>query len=166
VSRRKVIIDGQEVDFTVVQTDPTKLKATVAPSGDMARKAYYDRNASIFVKAYEAAVGPHDWTERWRYTVPSNKKTFHSVLYGQVAISVATSGKFASVLHAISIDGGASFQRFGFRRLSYGDGENIDHTVAASFVLFAGNIVRLSTYNSDTVTHWMAGSSVLSEFDA
>jgi hypothetical protein len=40
----------------------------------VARPAYYDRNAASNYNVYNATVGPHNFTERFLYTVAAGKK--------------------------------------------------------------------------------------------
>jgi len=167
VSRRKVIIDGQEVDFTVVQADPTKLKATVAPSGDMARKAYYDRNPSTINKYFNSnVVAGTSWTVAWTYTVPTNRKAIHSVLAYRVAEPIATSGKRANAIHEWSGDGGTTWQIFAAIYHYYGVGEFSYETITVIFGMVAGEMIRSRYVNFDTADHWILTTSLLTEFDA
>jgi len=47
----------------------------VSPSGDMARKAFYDRNALDQTQyVWTGPLAQHGWTERFSYTVPSGRK--------------------------------------------------------------------------------------------
>jgi len=166
MSRRKVIIDGQEVDFTVVQPDATQLRATITPSGDMARKAYYDRNMSVISMYYAASLGAHALTERWRYTVPTGRKAMHSVLMSAATNAIETSGRRCFCGHQYSDDGGVTWKYYALL-YHISTVEFCTHqTITATFGMVAGDMIRGVTGHNDTAVHTMYVEILLSEFDS
>lgn len=149
----------------VSQGTAASLKATVTPSGDMARKAYYDRNSSLVVQKYTtSSVGSHANTDRWTYTVPADRKALHSVLHGSIDVDVATADKWLTVRwHAMEF--GGEWSRFAAVVHTKADGLSSTMTVTATFALNEGDAIKLVTFSDDTVNHGMRGTSLFTEFD-
>jgi len=164
MSRRKVIIDGQEVDFTVVQPDATQLRATITPSGDMARKAYYDRNPIVIIRAWDGYVGPHTFTQRWSYTVPSGRKAMFAIYHHHIRYDIETPERMAYCNNRVSIAGAAA-KTFAQTVLGYGMGFSISDSVGVPFLLKAGDVVTGNTGIDDTRYHSMIITGLLTEFD-
>jgi len=167
VSRRKVIIDGQAVDFTVVQPDATKLKATVAPSGDMARKAYYDRNAinKLITCSWHGTVAAgQTWLEVWAYTVPTGKKAMMTLTFLRIDGAIATSGRFAAATTSLLPAGESSVEIVGQFHWTT-DPYKID-TWTAIAVAMPGDKFHGWVRNTDTASHFMALRNAIVEFDA
>jgi len=138
--------------------------ATVAPSGDMARKAYYDRNATSVVKHYAASLGSHAFTVRWTYTVPENKIAIHEIIHEWFSTSVATATKTVQTIHQVYyVDAWFGISNPVF---VYGAGYTLSNTITATFTLVYGQAIRGQTYSNDTVNHGIALASILTEFDA
>jgi len=166
VSRRKVIIDKQEVDFTVVQADPTKLKATVAPSGDMARKAHYDRNPTTVFKRYGGTVPAGTaWTQAWSYTVPTGKKVFINPCFLYIIGPIQTSGRIVATTFQAYDAVAALWSDLAYVRLKNGE-PFIAETIQEQFYASAGAEFRGMYRNQDTTSHWITNTVHFMEFDA
>lgn len=148
---------------TVEQADASKLKATITPSGDIARKAEYDRTPTpqAFVN-YTAMGAGTPLTERWRYTVPTGKKAMHNVIFGLANLTPAT--YTAGAAWELSLNGGASWNRYG--DLVHWTGAYTYFTITVTFYMIAGHIVRGLSYNDDTTSHGVKVGSLFLEFDA
>lgn len=138
---------------------------TVAPSGDMARKAYYDRNLLVVANNYEGSLAAHTDTVRWTYTVPDGKKAIHGIFAGEVSTKIDTDTKFAQSWAGVTPFGGA-FAKVFIVMLSVLDLFSISKVVTATFALTEGDVVQGKTKNTDTVAHWLQVASIVSEFDA
>ena len=150
-----------------VQATAAELKTEVTPSGDMARKAYYDRDPTPIVEFYEGvSLATHTWTARWTYTVPSNRNAFHEYLYGTVMSAIATADKYARIRWEANI-ASAGYDRYAFHSHVTQDANYRDTGVMLSchFLLEDGDIIRGSTAHNDTGTHSMYVSATVTEFD-
>ena len=147
------------------QTTAANLKATVTPSGDMARKAYYDRNSENESQYYSANVGAGSGnTVRWTYTVPSDHKAMITFYMLRVYAAIATAGRIAVVYMELQPSGGS----YGILNILY----HLQAAGIASFdgrndttIMFDGDAIRCSTENTDTIAHVIAGGQTIVEFD-
>jgi len=167
MSRRKVIIDGQEVNFTVVQSDPTQLRATITPSGDMARKAWYDRNPTPIMTWWGGTVAAGTpWTVVATYTVPAGKKAMHSVSWLSIMKAIETSGQICQCKASIYEPLAAKYRPYHeLRHMDTTTYERANKTTTITFLMVAGDEVKLYVENTDTVSHWMGVSILVTEFN-
>lgn len=132
------------------------------------RKAYYDRNVDVIVKAYSANVGAGaGGLEGWNYTVPAGRMAMHQILYESVDGAIATAGKQAYANHYIDDNKGGGWVMFSETKTIFGDGNvRVRFLGTITFLLVAGQKIRCYRYNNDTDAHYIHLKSVLSEFDA
>lgn len=151
------------IALSIIQSDPALLKATVTPSGDMARKAFYDRNPILIRQIWWGLVSSHNWTQRWSYTVPSGKKAMHYVMTQSVEIAIVTDGRLCKMSHQTEVSGVS----YGFAEPAhwYGKGYATNIVENIIFALNAGNKVKAFTYHNDTVSHNFTLASLILEFD-
>lgn len=157
------------------QTDPTKLKGTiypaagetfpVSPSGDMARKAFYDRNAISNLNAYKTSgIGAHAETVRWSYTVPANKKCNHTMFSSYVTVAIATAGRFLRLRYGLTPSGGSIYiiDVMIFLSATLPTAAQVD---TASFTMVEGDKLDGRTFHDDTVNHAINVVSLSTEYD-
>jgi len=148
----------------VASANPADLKATVTPSGDMARKALYDRTSELIHKYWSGYESTHGVTVRWTYTVPDGRKAIHTFLSGIMFIDIATADKVCEQTWEILKAGGAFTPVV--QQLFIGTDGYLSQLINnASFTLFAEDGIRGVTVNGDTTGHVFSSSSVLTEFD-
>jgi hypothetical protein len=139
---------------------------TVTPSGDMARKELYDRNADAVIQFYSATLGSHGNTTRWSYTVPANHITFTSLIFLHLYILIATAGRVCT--HRVNVTpsgGGAKIIAYDAWTATAGNYANSTFTYSAPSYLFAGDNINYQTTHNDTASHTFAGSCSMVEFD-
>jgi len=156
-----------DLNATVTQAEKDRTitgTATVTPSGDMARKALYDRTSELIHKYWSGYESTHGVTVRWTYTVPDGRKAIHTFLSGIMFIDIATADKVCEQTWEILKAGGAFTPVV--QQLFIGtDGYFSQLINNASFTLFAEDGIRGVTVNGDTTGHVFSSSSVLTEFD-
>jgi len=165
----------------VHQEDETKLKGTVTqaakdrtitgtvtvtPSGDMARKAPYDRNVEVKVSFYSALVAAHGSTIRWTYTVPANHTAILTNIYFSASTVIATAGKRCVMdIRTEAVLGGGLFQKI-CGLVHYSTTAYVtSNTWSTNVIGIAGAIFRGYTDNNDTVSHYMTNNGTFIEFD-
>jgi len=162
-----VLLHGySSVDFEwkrVYVDDYHRLHVFVAPSGDMARKAYYDRNMNMVVSAYAASVAAHAWTVRWTYTVPADHSAMHAFGRMRGAVAIATATKLCG-FNLEMYDGSSWGTVASLFHYDNSGTESILH-IALPIALAAAEAVRGSTYSNDTVNHTLDIGSYQTEFD-
>jgi len=156
-----------DLNATVTQAEKDRTitgTATVTPSGDMARKALYDRTSELIHKYWGGYESTHGVTVRWTYTVPDGRKAIHTFISGIMFIDIATADKVCEQTWEILKAGGAFTPVV--QQLFIGtDGYFSQLINNASFTLFAEDGIRGVTVNGDTTGHVFSSSSVLTEFD-
>jgi len=151
---------------TVVQSTASHLKATVAPSGDMARKAPYDRNATNITNSLiiDANYGAHGSTTRMTYTVPTNKILLLTYYFSQIVTAIATAGKEAICYSQIKPSGGS-----GRTVVSNGHYSMVIPRLTLSSptpsYLFEGDQLLMRTYSNDTIGHLFSATHTAIVFD-
>lgn len=163
-------------DVTIVDVDipaqTTDLKvtldsevATVAPSGDMARKALYDRNMSVGIDDYSGQVAAHAWQERTRVTVPANKKMLQGILYLETSIAIQNAGTYSIAAFFVNV-GGAGEKRVAQVILTDNPNYFVSSlTTTALFYLNADDYIIGKTYNNDGIAHNYALGCIGTVFD-
>ena len=151
----------------VRQENASLLKATVSPSGDMARKAFYDRNASTHFQAYGATVSAGTaWTVVYTYTVPTGKKAWVNPVLFNIRTAIATDGKVAgATLDVYDLDAEV-YRSIAFRLNYYGGPSEMSETIQIQLFLTEGQSIRGKIKNDDTVDHWINNHVGYLEFDA
>jgi len=156
-----------DLNATVTQAEKDRTitgTATVTPSGDMARKALYDRTSELIHKYWSGYESTHGVTVRWTYTVPDGRKAIHTFLSGIMFIDIATADKVCEQTWEILKAGGAFTPVV--QQLFIGTDGYFSRLINnASFTLFAEDGIRGVTVNGDTTGHVFSSSSVLTEFD-
>lgn len=153
-------------DRTVTNPTAANLKATVAPSGDMARKAWYDRNA-YDASQYSSHGGltSHEWTVRWTHTIPDNKRAMHALFTYEIAGDIATAAKSFKIGHWVSTDAGSKYTNIALYLLKYGVTAPITNQITAPFILNETDIIKTMTSHDDTAEHACSQGSIITEFD-
>jgi len=151
----------------VRQENASLLKATVSPSGDMARKAFYDRNASTHFKAYGATVSAGTgWTVVYTYTVPTGKIIWINPVYFNVRTAIATDGKIAGcTLDVYDLDA-ETYRTIAQKVNYYGGPKEMTDTLQIQLYLKEGQAFRGKVKNEDTIDHWINNHVGYLEFDA
>jgi len=145
-------------------TQTNDVNVTPGSGADMARKAYFDRNADLITTYWGALVAAHATTVRWTYTVPSNHKAIHSVFFGRVTLTIVTAGTYAYARWQVYTTA-AGWDPYGII-LHIDDGVwGRSTSVTATFAMDAGDECRGQTYHNDTVDHAFNFSALLTEFD-
>ncbi|UCE15451.1 MAG: hypothetical protein JSV12_06125 [Candidatus Bathyarchaeota archaeon] len=132
----------------------------ISPSGDMARKAYYDRNASVIIIISGGNYGQHlGWTQRWSYTVPTDKKYMNALWQAGIETTMTT-GKVAKT--RIKVNGNRIMMCVKDDQEGYWTQEL--HTL--SLMLVEGDSAACDTYSNDGAkTHYMSSGMLGVEFD-
>jgi len=138
---------------------------TVSPSGDMARKAPYDRNMDAINNYYSATVSAHAWTVRWSYTVPANHLYENGLAFSTILTAIATAGRMVSITIQTNISAAGWRTIFNLVHFSTTDAATC-LTLTAAFCLKAGDAMRTMTYSDDTVDHAIGVGTIGMEFDA
>lgn len=134
---------------------------------DLARNAIYDRNSQTIAENYTSpSLQPHSWTVRFTYTVPSNRKCFHTQLFTYIASIITTAGRTARERIEFKESGGSYVyycQYIMDDRTAHG--ERIHQTLPSTFYMIEGDAVRGSTYHNDTSNKYFSITIMLVEFD-
>jgi len=139
----------------------------IIPSGDMARKDYYDRNALSQNQWWFGTVsaGSSNWIQKWGYTVPTGKKCVTSVIMGYIDQLIATSDRTCAVMIQVAPGGGTERMFYGLFMV-YGDPKFKCQTLTATQFFFAGDVIIGYVLNNDTVDHGAGIGIGIMEFDA
>jgi len=153
---------------------------TVAPSGDMARKALHDRNATIIVRDWAGTLAAGEAvTTKWTYTVPTGKiafcNPFFVLIRGAVATELTTvQGRLVVTIGATDYDLAWVMSYFATKTITK-DARISDHanfspetmqTIQIQLYLIAGQSVKAITKNEDSVGHFCRICAGFVEFDA
>jgi len=157
-------IDGNNVYEEV--TVPLSVDGAVGLGEIYAKRNYYDRNALSKPQRWAGSVSAHSWTERWRYTVPTGKKMFHTFFCLGSITAIATSGKYTAVsTEYYSVDAGLVTEI----ALSCHYETNVPRkylSEVASVFAVADDYFRGLSYSDDTINHTLVITSQFVEFDA
>jgi len=133
----------------------------VSPSGDMARKEYYDRNPTTIQRVYEANVSQgFGWDQRWTYTVPTGKKFVGCVAVGYILGYIEGTTYWALLKVQ---QGNAVIFMLGHW---YDHGYMTSDTKTVPVIGLAGQVFGGYTWNLDSAAHGMCVALVGVEFDA
>lgn len=143
-------------DVTVTQAEDV----TVIPSGDMARKAKYDRNILPVPLCLDATIAPDNWVIPWTYTVPDNRIAELCTTCFYVSTKIAVDGNWCRI--RVDINNKAVSQMMFDKMTGHG---TVVNSVLGIFCS-EGTVIRGQYKNSDTVNHWITVSAYVIEFDA
>lgn len=133
--------------------------------GALSRPEYYDRNVATIVKEwYGTILAGETWVVRWSYTVPSDRKAIHAIIFGYVQGDIATSGRMAVATWEVQAPP-AVYARYAEIVHYYGCGFVSYFTVTVTFPLKPGAVVRSRTTSTDTIDHAAGITALLTEFD-
>jgi len=151
-----------------IQTDATQLKATITPSGDMARQHWYDRNPMVDTVWWGGALAAEaGYTVVWSYTVPTGRKAMHTVCWTSALGVIATAGRDCSCSNRIWDPETADYRPYHeLRHMDTTTEERATKTTTITFLMAEGDTITGTITNTDTVDHWMGISATLTEFDA
>lgn len=116
-----------------------------------ARPAYYDRNATTGVFAYDAAnIAPHALTTRWTTTVATGKKAF--VESGTARVIRQTAATLAGQTNVQIIVTSGAVQIDLFNIFTYSNTTNVPLTafVPTQVTIYAGETLAATTADSST----------------
>lgn len=133
----------------------------VRPTGDMARKAPYDRDVLTITEYYVASLPAHGWTTRWTYTVPTDRMYCNSIFSLILTKVIATAGRLA----VITVERGAAFQRLSAVEKWSATQIVHDLVITPVFYLLQGDYLMGRTYANDTVNHSFYITLMGLEFD-
>lgn len=153
-------------DRTVTNATASNLKSEVTPSGDMARKDPWDRNADNITSYFGGNIGAGaGWTIQLTYTVPANHKAYMTLVFLSIFTAVATAGRTPSCRIDIQPSGGTA--RTAVRITHYLTTVPVaEQTWTALAFLLEGDALVFRTENDDTIAHYMSiGNSGKLEFD-
>jgi len=130
--------------------------------GDMARKAFYDRNANdVSQFVWTGPVGSHGWTERFRYTIPAGRQVMLTYAFLEInGVPIYTSG--AKVIADLYVD--PNHRTF---LICCKDGAQLYVIEQAIYQhpYGYGNAIVGRTYSDDAVAHGIGLSAGLILFD-
>lgn len=153
------------VDHAAAVAAYVPTSVTIVPSGDMARKAPYDRNpdtGQIPLCNLSVPAGS-GWASRASRVIPSGKLGKIFTIYGGVDTAIATAGRMVQILFRLEHDSDA-FNIARIMHFSTTD-QGISLTVTALGIAVAGDKLDIWTINSDTIAHWCNATIFHVEFD-
>lgn len=114
------------------------------------RPAYYDRNAFARTDEYTATVGPHGFTQRFTYTVPSGKKGI--LEFGYVYIQRVTAPGVAGLYlaHVQCVSSGIQLRTPIIENNSAVAGLGIQTLLPMSLTIYAGETIAGQTVDFST----------------
>lgn len=132
---------------------------TVTPSGDMARKAYYDRNITAITEYDSAGYAAHAWTTRYTYTVPADHIFMSSLASLDVVTPIATATKVAQTLNLYA----DALMLWVYHTSTTSNRSTLLEPLP--LYLTAGQVIQVRTKHDDTVNHTFSYSVFGVEFD-
>jgi len=151
----KATVKQKEKDRTITGT------ATVTPSGDMARKAPWDRNLLRITEHANVIVGTTSWVARWRYTVPTDRIYCNSIFSLIIELPLNDSSK--KVVCAIDMNVGA--ERLAVIQQRSATEYIAQLNLTPVFYLLEDDYLEGKTINTDDVSHTCKLTLMGLEFD-